>query len=283
MTSIHFVNLEFKQSLNKVFSDRECDLIWNQWVIKELLNISLVDYLLDGDFLITKSQLKRIYLLIKHLSNNQPIQYFFGYVYFKKLKIGVNNNVLIPRPETEELVDIVLKSIAQNKIKPNNILDIGTGSGCISIALKKNTEIDVSAIDVCEKALTKAKENAKKLNTEIDFHLFDVLSNQENHISNFDIIVSNPPYVLPSEVSEDSNIHAEPSSAIFVTKDKPLIFYDAIFLFAIKKLNPGGRIFLEINPLYISELLLLLNKYNYSEIKIHNDFSGKKRFIVVTS
>ena len=280
MRSIKLIKHKFETSLTPIFSINEIQFIWNQWVIKEVLNMSLVDYFSNNHVKASQKQCKIINLLVLHLLKNQPIQYFFGYMYFKNLKLSVDPNVLIPRPETEQLVDIIVNDL--DRKKTHSIIDIGTGSGCIAVSLKKNIPSSVLGVDVCENALTIAKSNAKSNNVYVDFQVLDIL-NPESYRSlhKFDVIVSNPPYVLNSEVSSSSNIHFEPSSAIFVSDKNPLLFYESICVFAKTKLKKNGKIFFEINPNFVAELYNMLSKYSVNNIKICEDFYAKKRFIVV--
>ena len=137
MLNIKSIKINFNKKLKSIYSSEEINSIWNQWIIKELLKMKAIQYLVNQEIVITQKSQVKINLIIEHLLSRKPIQYFFGYSYFKGLKFLVNNHVLIPRPETEELVDHVLAHVKDNKIK--KIIDIGTGSGCISIALKKKT------------------------------------------------------------------------------------------------------------------------------------------------
>ena len=279
--SIALLKNNFKTNLSSLYSLNEINSLWKKWVISEILKISLEEYYIS-DYTLDASDCNQINNLIAHLSENQPVQYFFGYTYFKQLKIYINPNVLIPRPETESLVDIIIKNI--NIQQRYNILDIGTGSGCISIALKKHINGNILAIDINDKILNVAKKNAKLNNVLVHFQIMNILSNNDYSLSHkFDLIVSNPPYVLESEVSSTSNIHYEPSTAIFVDTESPLLFYDRILMFSIHNLNVGGKIFFEINPIFIEPLISLIKSYNYINIEIFNDFYEKKRFIIVNS
>ncbi|MBE38043.1 MAG: hypothetical protein CMP50_05325 [Flavobacteriales bacterium] len=277
------VKKNFEEKLNNNFSTSEINSIWKTWVIKEVFQKSLINYYLDGNFSISMLHHNKINSLITHLLSNKPIQYFFGYTYFKDLKIKVNKSVLIPRPETEQLVDIVLNKLNKSSLK-NIILDIGTGSGCISIALKKHIANPIIAIDVSSESMSQAMLNGQIHNVKIDFKVLDMLI-VKNHqlLPKVDYIVSNPPYVTPLEVSKYSVVHEEPHHAIFVPDNNPLIFYDFILKFASTNLNIAGKIFFEINPKFISKLINMIKQYGYNNIEIHEDFFEKKRFIVVSS
>ena len=282
MSYINSIKKKFHSDLNVMFSKHEISTIWNQWVVKEILQLSLIDYVSKDNFKLDKKYLSEINKLVLYLLEGKPIQYFFGYTYFKNLKINVNEHVLIPRPETEELVDLVLSYT--NKMNVKKMIDIGVGSGCISIALKKEINVVLLGLDYCQNALNIAVANANDHNVDIEFMLINIL-NQKDYctIPKVDVIVSNPPYVLESEVSQDSNVLHEPHNAIFVDKKDPLIFYKSICRFANERLNIGGKIFFEINPNFVLDLEKLIYSFGYSNIEIHKDFYDKKRFIVVSS
>ena len=273
---------KFLNELCDVLSRNEILAIWNQWVVKEIIQISKIHYFLNQDLFLTDEQVFKITSLISHIISNKPVEYFFGYSYFRNLKLFVNSHVLIPRPETEELIDIILDNL--NNISIKSVIDIGTGSGCIAISLKKYISANLFAFDYSDHILSIARKNAHKYNMSINFQKVDIL-NIQNYTSlpKVDVIVSNPPYVIHSEVNNNSVIHAEPISSIFVNKDNPLIFYEKILIFSKYNLNHNGRIFFEINPLFVLDLVSLIREYNYSDIQIHEDFYGKKRFIVVSS
>ncbi|MBF26146.1 MAG: hypothetical protein CMP49_06530 [Flavobacteriales bacterium] len=282
MFKIDYIKIKFEESLINHYSANEILSMWNLWVLKYIFKISQIDYILNRNYVVLQRHKKQVDNLIKHLLKNQPIQYFFGFTYFKNLKIIINDNVLIPRPETEDLIDIFFSQT--NFFSFKKIIDIGTGSGCIAIAIKKKIESHVYAIDICDEALKIAKQNSVANNVQVEYNKIDILNINNHHLlPKIDCIVSNPPYVLPLEVPNDSIIHSEPKNAIFVPPDNPLIFYEAIIKFANSNLNLGGKIFLEINPILISDLTNLIKKYGYFNIKIHNDFYQKKRFIVVSS
>jgi len=282
MVRVNEIKDKFQNTLIDSLCMNEILSIWRNWVIKEILQKSLVSYFLDGNFIVGDLQIKKINLLISHLLSNQPVQYFFGYSYFKNLKLNVNHNVLIPRPETEELVDLVIKKSKKSSF--NTILDIGTGSGCIAIALKKALDVNMIALDVSTSSIDQAIQNADKQGVDILFQTMDILD-IENYkfLPKLDIIVSNPPYVTTLDVPKDSVIYAEPKNAIFVPDNDPLVFYKFILKLAQTNLNIGGKIFFEINPKFINRLLNLIKQNGYFNIAIHKDFFEKKRFIVVSS
>ncbi len=222
---------------------------------------------------------------IKKLKNNEPIQYILGETFFLDLPFKVTADVLIPRPETEELVQWILKE--QKQDKKVTVLDIGTGSGCIAISLaNKLKEATVYGLDVSKEALKIASDNAKMNQTSVTFLHADIreeISQLKTIIPNikFDIIVSNPPYVLEKEKSlmQDNVLKYEPAIALFVSDDDPLYFYKKIAIFSNYFLKDNGKLFFEINEGYAQETVALLKAYNFFEIKIGKDIYGKERMI----
>ena len=227
------------------------------------------------DETVSESELLKFNFAIKELKNQKPIQYILGEADFYRLKFKVNEHVLIPRPETEELVHLIIKD---NELDSPIILDIGTGSGCIPIALKKNIpSAKISAIDIANDVLEVAKYNAKHNGVEVEFVLDSIL-----HLtSHFDIIVSNPPYIC---VSEKANMNKnvldyEPHLALFVENDDPLLFYKAIIDFAIKNLNKNGKIYFEINQSLASETKNLLENKGFKNVELIKDLSNNYRIL----
>lgn len=216
---------------------------------------------------------------IGRLNESEPIQYILGETEFYGYRFEVNPSVLIPRPETEELVHLIL---AENKDEPSlSILDIGTGSGCIAISLKKElANASVSALDVSEKALTTAKKNADLNNAEIFFIQKDILS-PSNELPRTSIVVSNPPYVTKSEkaLMKQNVLAHEPSLALFVEDHDPLIFYRTIAQKAKHSLFPEGKIYFEINEQFGNETAAMLEETGFRNIRIIQDLQGKDRMI----
>ena len=220
------------------------------------------------------------------IAGGTPIQHLLGYAYFMGMKLKVNPSVLIPRPETEELINWVLETTPA----PSSILDIGTGSGCIAIALKRALpQAHVTALDISPEALTIAQENARNNNADIDFLQYDILNSQlstlnsqlSTHSSQLSTIISNPPYICRSEADEmDKNVlDHEPHLALFVPDDDPLLFYRAIASQAVHLLVPGGKLFFEINRRFASELQSLLLSLGYTDVTLRTDQFGNKRMI----
>ncbi len=243
--------------------------------------MSMAQVLANTRETINESELLLVYDAVKELELYRPIQHILGKTVFYGLNLSVNHHVLIPRPETEELVELAVK---QNYYKPGlKILDIGTGSGCIAIALKKNIpEAEVTAIDISADALKVAQQNALKNETEIRLICSDILDEtQWAALDAYDIIVSNPPYVLESEKArmQPNVLNFEPASALFVADDNALMFYDAIFRFAKSKQRKCA-VYLEINESKANELISLAKEYRFSGIEIVKDINGKDRIMV---
>ncbi len=232
---------------------------------------------------ISESQLLDIHFGVKRLLNNEPIQYIIGETEFLDIILKLNKHTLIPRPETEELVLLIEKTLDKNISSKLTILDIGTGSGCIAISIQKLTNANVTGIDISKEALIQAKANSILNNTKVDFKEVDILNiDDRNKLGDFDIIISNPPYVQNSEkaLMQANVLDYEPSAALFVENNNPLIFYKAINDFAKDHLNKNGSIFIEINE-YLSDETASIFKDDFSSTKIINDFRDKKRFCVI--
>ena len=262
----------FKQELSAVADERE--IISCYYISMEyLLVYNRSDCIINSNQVLNKSQLSKIKQIVAELKTNKPIQYILGETEFYSLKIKVNEHTLIPRPETEQLVDWILK---ENFV---TALDIGTGSGCIPIALAKHTDAKVLAIDVSEDALLIAEENAKNNEVEIDFIHQDIL--QTNSLQKVDLIVSNPPYVLESEKEkmQENVLDYEPELALFVEDKNPLIFYKKIASLAIASLNKNGKLFFEINAKFGKETIEMLADIGFVNIELKKDMNDKYRMI----
>ena len=217
---------------------------------------------------------------IQRLNLNEPIQYIVGFTTFYSLRFHVSKDVLIPRPETEELVDLILKTAQKTK---NRILDIGTGSGCIAISLASNLpEARVTAIDISKRALVMAQKNADENSVHVQFKEIDFLTEAEKIEETFNIIVSNPPYVLHSEKEQmnENVLQYEPHLALFVEDHNALIYYEALFKFAAVHLESEGTVFAEINEQKGHELLLLAGQYGLQHSGIIKDLYGKDRILI---
>ena len=252
-------------------------------IFEHLFSFSRVDLVLKSNENINESELVKIFSIVKELKKHKPIQYILGKTNFMGYDFSVTPDVLIPRPETEELVNLIIND--NNENDKLNIIDIGTGSGCIAVSLKKilfNSE--VFAVDVSEKALEIAKKNALKNNADISFSKLNILNKDYNaDFPMFDIIVSNPPYVRKSEkqMMNKNVLNYEPSEALFVDDDNALVFYKAIFDFASKYLKKNGKIWLEANEYLTNDLKELFNNKGLKNIKVIKDVNNKNRFFKI--
>jgi len=242
----------------------------------------LYDFESERDFSLENQ--KRLEEILNRLLKNEPVQYIFGEADFYGYKFKVDEHVLIPRQDTEELVFYV-KNTIRSFIKKNAItlLDIGTGSGCIPITLKKLfPEMEVHALDVSEGALEIAKKNAETLETDIVFYHKSILETAEwESLPNFDIIVSNPPYIPHREahLMPENVKQYEPHLALFIDDENPLVFYEMIADFAKQKLNKDGYLFFETNEFNAKEVLSMLRNKTFSNVVLEQDMEGKDRLI----
>ena len=241
-----------------------------------------VDYLLNKNQKLSPKEVSFFENSLEKLSKNIPVQYITGQANFCDLLIKVNPKVLIPRPETEELVHLILNNHKQDSLK--EILDIGTGSGCIIIALKKTLpNTNCTALDISKDAIRTAKANAVLNKVEVDFITKDILD-YKNEEKSWDMIVSNPPYI---PISNKKHMHPnvvqnEPSQALFVENEEPLKYYQIISDFANNHLKKNGKIYFEIHEDFANDVVNLLSIKKYFKTTVHKDFQGKKRFVVAT-
>jgi len=276
----------FHIELDAIYGKHEVDSFF-YLCTEHYLNVPRIQLTLEPGLAITKSETDTFFKVLEDLKQQKPIQYILGETEFFGLPFKVNKNVLIPRPETEELVDLIIRSVTSLEVdKPVKILDIGTGSGCIAIALAKNLpNAKVYALDVSKEALKVAKQNAEINKVDINFIEASIL-NDTCHLafeaeSNFDIIVSNPPYVrnLEKEEIKPNVLDNEPHLALFVEDDNPLLFYKAITNFAIKKLKDKGSLYFEINQYLGEETQQLLIDANFEAIELLKDLNGNDRML----
>ena len=224
-----------------------------------------------------ESELLRYHFALKRMMQGEPVQYVLGNGWFMGMKLRTTPAALIPRPETEELVRLVLE---RNTLTAPAILDVGTGSGCIAIALKKHLpQASLTAVDISEEALMLAESNAKSLEAIIEFNLVDILKN--NNLGKFDIIVSNPPYIPMSDAATMANhvTEHEPHLALFTENDDPLVFYRRLMELTSTMLRPGGCVCCEIHEDLADDLLQLAQHYPIQTPEIHSDLQAKKRMI----
>lgn len=280
--SIIKLKTHFKNTLKNLYPQTEIDSFFS--ILSEFyFNLKRIDIALNPNLLVDKTKFDNA---ITDLINQKPIQYIIGETEFFGLTFKVDKNVLIPRPETEELVQKIINDNKSNQ-KEINILDIGTGSGCIAISLAKNLQNSkVFALDVSEEALQVASKNAINNKVNVDFILDNILNSKFNseisvHNSKFDIIVSNPPYVRDLEKQEIAKnvLDNEPHIALFVKDDNPLLFYDKIADFAQKHLNKNGKLYFEINQYLGNETVSLLTKKGFKNIELQKDIYGNDRII----
>lgn len=272
----------YKNELSLIYDEGELYSIF-ELVCEKYLNYSKTEVKQYFNENINQSNLINIYNAGVELKKGTPIQYILKEAYFYDLTFNVSNAVLIPRPETEELVDLIIKSQTTHNSNPITILDIGTGSGCIPITLKKHLpQAKVFGIDISEQALEVAKSNTIKNDVDVEFIKEDILSNFLILNSNFSIIVSNPPYVLNSEAKQlDARVlEHEPHLALFVEDNDPIIFYKRIIDLCNRYLQEKGWLFFELNPLYaidVKNYAIDSKIFNFTEIL--SDMSGKQRFL----
>ena len=249
-------------------------------LFKYYFNIDRVRMVLEPDLRLSESEMLKIHFAVKDLLRNKPIQYVTGETEFCDLKFKVNENVLIPRPETAEMISKIVNSQHSTVNNHCSIIDIGTGSGCIAISLAKMiSNSNVYALDISEEALKIAKENAFNNNVNVSFIHDDILNLKNNIETKFDIIVSNPPYVRELEKAEMHNnvLKWEPHEALFVSDNDPLIFYRNILEFAKTHLKDNGEVWFEINEYLGKEMSDLCQELGFSNVKIHKDFRDRDR------
>lgn len=276
--TINEVFLTFRQELNNLYNNNETEAL-TLWVVSEIMELSKATIKAFPEKELTVLQQELSLSILMELKTGKPLQYILGYTEFYGLRFVVNPAVLIPRPETEELVEWILNSVGTEK---PSILDIGTGSGCIPISLKKNLpNAHISAIDISPEAIQTAKINAQLNEVQIDFIEADILNYPQRTTQNLQLIVSNPPYVTPADKAQMhlNVVDYEPHTALFVSQDDPLLFYKAIADFVVANLAPNGMLFLEINESYGQETIDLLNSKGFKNIELKKDMSGRDRMI----
>ena len=274
MTLLNYRNLFFKTLSSKINKNELEEFFF--WIIEHYCKINRIAYILNPNYQINDIQKLDMFEAISLLEQNMPIQYIIGETEFMGLKYFLNQNVLIPRPETEELVSWILSSLPKNK----SILDIGTGSGCIAVSLSKFLlSCEITGWDMNKEILEVARKNARTNDVNVLFEIQDVKC--INSKKNFDIIVSNPPYITTREKSlmKDNVLLYEPHNTLFVDDKDPLFFYNKIIDFAVNSLNKSGNIFFEINELMMDDVSKLLNKQGFYDIEHKMDFRSKNRMI----
>lgn len=266
-----------KSSLKDLYPKGEAQAIL-RLIMERVCNISTHELLLGKGKEISDNERSKIEYIVNGLISHRPIQYLLGSTEFHGLELTVTPDVLIPRPETAELVDHIIDNIKEMSPK---ILDIGTGSGCIAIALAKSIPgAKVSAMDISEEALKVASGNAKRIGVNVNFICDDILSEPELG-DIFDCIVSNPPYIMEKEKRDmDENVlEYEPHLALFVPNNEPLLFYRAIAKFGKQALREDGALFFEINALCGKEMVDMVQSEGYKDVELIKDMYDNYRFI----
>ena len=287
MMTVKDVFDDYKRALNNLYEANELETI-TLMAVGEVSGFSNAKIKAFPELELSQQQEEKLKDILSRLKTGEPIQYIWGKTEFYGLPFHVNPSVLIPRPETEELVEWVLASVGSAQLAVGSVLDIGTGSGCIAISLKKHLpSAKVSAVDISAGALQTAKENAELNTVKINFICADILKlksdpdSYRDENSKFEIIISNPPYVtLHDKTKMHTNVtDFEPHTALFVPENDPLIFYKAIADFAAKNLAPKGLLFFEINESYGKEIVELLNCKRFENIEIRKDMNGRDRMV----
>ena len=281
MTTFQDAFTTLSDSLSSIYDKSEARNT-AQFVIEDIFQIKKID-----KKILTEENKTLFKNISERLLNFEPWQYVVGNADFYGLKFKVNPSVLIPRAETEELVYLILETIKKEKITSVNILDIGTGSGCIPITLQqKNRSINAFAMDISAGAISLAKENNQAIRTNVNFILADALNwqnidNQHFTHQKFDVIVSNPPYIpfVEKKIMPRHVLDFEPHLALFVSNEDPLIFYRTIAEMAKIKLNQNGFLFFECNEYNANDVVKMLQKLDYQNVLLHKDMAGKDRMV----
>ena len=275
---------QFIQALTSMYGEGEAESFF-YLILEEKQQLKRIDLALHPDLEISEEEIVVWNSILEQLKLEIPIQYLLGKTSFYGLDFEVNENVLIPRPETEELVDWIVSNVLKNgRSKSIKILDIGTGSGCIAVSLAKNLpNAEVFAIDVSEKALSTAKKNAERNEVEVTFIEQNILETLDLG-QEFDIIVSNPPYVrnLEKEEIKKNVLDNEPHLALFVEDNDALIFYRKIAELAQKNLSNSGQLYFEINQYLGKEMISLLEELNFKNVELRKDIYENDRMTLGT-
>ncbi len=277
------IKSSFHNELSPFFDEQEIDSFF-YLVLEKYHRLKRVDLALQPHLKVSATEFEQWKFVLEELKTQKPIQYILGETFFCDLIFKVNEYTLIPRPETEELVYWILDELKKQNNSNSTIIDIGTGTGCIPISLKKNLpESTVFAIDISEEALKVAQENAEMNEVDVHFMQKNILETSDLQ-HQFDVIVSNPPYVRNLEKAEiNTNVLAfEPHLALFVSDEDPLIFYRKIAELAQKNLKPNGLLFFEINQYLGKETVSLLGDLGFSTIELRKDVYGNDRIVRAT-
>ncbi len=297
METVGEARIWLKKKLNSLFSAEEVPEI-QLLILQTITGLTQTQQHVSPEKKLSDQQTAMLFLSVKKLETGMPVQYVLGEADFFGLKFKVDPSVLIPRPETEELVAWVLEekgagferkkpvartaNLKPQTQKPIAILDIGTGSGCIPVAIKKNwPQAAVFGLDISVQALQTARENALQNQVEVSFFEQDILSFSLVKEASYAIIISNPPYIVPSEqeLMEPNVLDFEPHLALFVPETDPLLFYRAVADYAFLRLEKQGLLFLEINPQFHQQLTCVLHEKGFVNLIYRHDFRGKIRMI----
>lgn len=269
----------FQNNLSEAYPSEEIQSFFNI-LSAEYLNLSRIEVALNSEVEISKEAAEKFQQALLRLKNHEPVQYIIGETEFYGLIFKVNKQTLIPRPETEELVDWILDN-SEFRFQNSELLDIGTGSGCIAISLAKNIpSAQVSALDISEEALKMAQQNAELNKVKVEFFQTDILETKTLP-RKYNAIVSNPPYVRELEKSQmhKNVLKHEPKVALYVSNEDPLLFYRKISQLAKNYLEPKGKLFFEINQYLADELTQLLKSEGFQNIEVKKDLFGNDRMI----
>lgn len=276
--TLAFIQSEMRRQLAPVYSPREL-----QQVVFELLEhfgFTRVQVIAYPDAKISETDYEQLQLMLKRLADGEPLQYVIGTEWFMDMPFSVCRDVLIPRPETEELVRLI---VGRCKQPSPRIADVGTGSGCIAVSLAKLIDgAQVTAVDVSASAIEVARRNAERNGAQVEFVCADILTdNQLFAPSSLDVVVSNPPYVTETDKSQMSRnvLDFEPHLALFVPDSDPLLFYRRIAVLAQQWLKSGGMLFFEINERFGPETVQLLENMRFDNVELHRDFYEKNRMV----
>lgn len=268
-----------KQAINGQYPDTEASAIAKA-ILTDVFQLSTTDLYASKDMNFSTNQAEKLEVIINRLRANEPLQYILGNCYFCGLNFHVEPGVLIPRPETAELVEWIIAD-RKSSDSPIRILDIGTGSGCISISLAKNLpQSEVYAWDISEDAIRIASDNANRLDANVRFRQTDVLGQVPTNTM-MNVIVSNPPYITEAERTDmDANVTDwEPDTALFVPDNAQLLFYERIADIGKQILTPDGTLYFEINQRFGTETVDMLRKKRYRNVELRKDLSGNDRMI----
>jgi release factor glutamine methyltransferase len=270
-----------KKELLRYYPSQELEAILRV-LFSHITSLSPAQMVLEKNRKFTESEIHFLQRSLKRLKGHEPLQYITGVANFQGYEFKVDPSVLIPRPETEELVEWVSENMPHGE--NTRVLDIGTGSACIAISIKKkNPEAIVHAVDISDEALGIAKDNANKLDCDIAFDQIDILlEDSRSTLGIFDVIISNPPYVTPAdrEKMQKNVVDHEPGLALFVGEDDPLIFYREIIKFSKEHLSVGGKLYFECNEYNAGDVVKMLDQEEFSDIELRKDMQNKERMVM---